>query len=308
MVWLLLGWLWLAAEPPTSFSALAADRFEVFRFENLESPTSLLFIRGEMYAGADLMEAHPGFYRIYPERAGFRTGLVRALPQQSVDGLILGGDGAVWVASGRKFGALEAEWVGQALFLEAVQYQHVETVILDLPNTCPDGTADCGLVGIYPVSADRWLAVTRRSPTMLHLLERQKDGWVKIHAAILRLDRKIPSVSEMKVIDGHLVFLLQDQWLLAGVDLSEAVENRSWKLALEPFFDFSGLKKEFTLENPRVVYQGLPEGFDLDPEGNLWVALNNRGFVFRSSPDGVLDNKPKLLLFRKEGPENAPPQ
>ena len=69
------------------------------------------------------------------------------------------------------------------------------------------------------------------------------------------------------------------------------------KFNLKTVFDFSHLKKRFRLSNIRYSNRGLAEGYDFDEAGNLLVVLNNRGYDFRKSPDNVLDDAPKLLVF-----------
>ena len=88
--------------------------------------------------------------------------------------------------------------------------------------------------------------------------------------------------------------------MLAAVKLENPLPETLLKLEMTPVFDFNPIRKLFKAGSQGFYYQGLAEGFAFDGNGNLLVLLNNRGFVFEKSPDGILGVAPKLLVFTRE--------
>lgn len=298
-IWLLA---WSGDQDPFDFTALDPKNFKVHELERIYSPTSVLRIKDRMFLGADLLEPKPGIYRINHEKNGpWHASLVCYLPQQEVENLLIDPEGAIHVASNRFFSAFEKDWVSQVLSIEADRYRILGREQLPaIPNTCGDGTPECGLVAAWPLSPKRWLAVSKQRLATLYVLDFIKDSWQAERELSITVGRKYPVVTELKVVGDRLYFLLRDRWMIAEASLSKALAPDARKLMLTPCFDLSVVKQAFALEDAALTYRGFAEGFDFDPAGNLYLVLNNRGHAFRKSPNKVLDRRPKLLIFPKK--------
>jgi len=92
--------------------------------------------------------------------------------------------------------------------------------------------------------------------------------------------------------------LLQKQRRLAKMPLSVLEDERLRRIELTPVFDFERVAEKLVPDSKALSHGGCAEAFCLDDEGNLYLALNNRGFSWREAADGVEDPYPKLLIFR----------
>ncbi len=295
----LAAWLLCLGAGP-SFDGLAPNRFQVFELNNIRSPTSLLRWRDRIFLGADLMDPYPGIHRLtYSKASGHGAAVVSLQPQQAVEGLQLHEEDELFLVSSREFSADQTKWVNQVLHLDIARFNTLVREYPGLRNDCGDGSLECGLTGMHPLAPNRWLAVTKRRAARLFLLEKEGEVWHERKSVFMTLNRKYVPIVEMKLREGWLLFLLRDAWTIAGIPLDEAKLFESTKLSLQPLFDFSALKDAFRISNARFWFKGLAEGFDFDANGNLLVVLNNRGYEFQKSPNGVLDRRPKLLVFPK---------
>ena len=302
-----LGFILLFGEP-TVWAALRPDVFEVHELHNISSPTTILRVGKKLFLGADYLAARPGLYRLsFVAGTGYQAGLLKILPQQAVEGLQLMEDGSILVVSGRYFSADAEDWVGQLISLDPRQYQLIgRTEMVQPDNICSDGTRNCGLADIVFLSDKQILAFTKKGPAKVYLLIRNGEDWIVQKSLPVFSNRKAVTISEVKRIDGRIVCLLKNRWMLAACLPQDILADGSWKLELEPVFNFRPIRKRFRIEDATVYFYGLAEGFDFDTAGNLLVLLNNRGYAFRKSPDGKLGRSPKLLLFPKKVPSALP--
>ena len=297
MVGLLL-YPWLLVSSTGFWDRLDPERYQVFSLEGIDSPTSLLYLGDRFYVGADLMEPRPGIYRLLAPRDGRIRGVLTAyLPQQAVESIFQGPAGSLRVVSSRWFTPRKEDWGNQLLTLEPTRFQQVERVAVGIGNRCRDGTFGCGLTGMIPLEGETWLGVTRAGPAELSLLVLQEGVWQPIRTLPIKVNHKYATVSELKRRGDELLFLLQDRRMIAGISRTELLNARGTSVSLTPLFEFPLLKRQFRISNAALGYRGLAEGFEFDPQGNLYLLLNNRGYSFTKKPEAVPETRPLLLRF-----------
>jgi len=284
-------------------SRLDRTQFEIHELNNSFSPTALLFKGESCYLAADLLEPQPGIYLLARQKqGGFNAGLVQFLPQQAIEGLSLDSNGLFCVASNRMFSPFDHDWANQLTLVDMGTRQVVERAFIDTPNTCPDGTVDCGIVGAWPRPDGTWIAVTKQGLPSLLLLVRERmagdrPGFKVARRLQLKWSRKYPVITDFQIRDDQLIFLLRDRWLLATANLASLQDPTTTTLDLETAFDFSSIKPLMALVNTRLSFGGIAEGFDFDAAGNLYILCNNRGFAFRNATGEVGVIKPRLVIF-----------
>lgn len=290
-------WLFMGPQGP-DFSMYDPAIFQLRPIENITSPTGILVHEGRLYLSADHLDPRPGLYGLHHHpKAGWRAGLLQILPQQHIDSLGLDSLGNFRLVSSRLFTVHAADWVNQVILLSPNQYNLADIWKPPVPNQCSSGDYQCGLTGMVDLPDGSLLAVTRKGPAKLHQLRKVSGEWRSTGSWPLAVKGRYVTISDLAILDGSLVFLLKNKWMLASLDPA-ALETRPGKrLELKALLDFSGLKKQLRVGSPSFLYAGLAEGFAVHPDGRLLVLLNNRGYEFKKSPDQVLGDRPKLLVF-----------
>ena len=298
---ILLGFIILQGAG-SAWTGLSPDVFEVHELHHITSPTTILRVEKQIFLGADYLSPRPGLYRLsFEPNEGYRAGLLKILPRQAVEGLQLMENGELLVVSGRNFTVRPEDWNGRLIALEPRQHQLAGiTEITEPDNICSDGSRDCGLVDVVFLSENQLLAFTKGASAKAHLLIRESGGWALQKSVPVFSEQKAATISEVKRINGRIICLVKNRWQLAECLPERVTAEDSWRLVLEPVFDFRPIRKKFGIEDPTLYFYGLAEGFDFDVAGSLLVLLNNRGYAFRKSPDGKLGLSPRILLFPKK--------
>ncbi|MDJ0836147.1 MAG: hypothetical protein QNK37_06485 [Acidobacteriota bacterium] len=300
--WILVSW-W-SRGPIFDFTRLDPNRFEVLTIGRIQSPTSVLWHRGRLFLGADLMEPQPGIHVVnrYPP-GRYRADIFFHLPQQEVQGIRLIENGNFEVFSSRFFSPSRRDWNNQIIVVNADRRRVEERIDIPVDNLCSDGLPDCGMVAAFPLDKDRLVVFTRQRPARCILLSRDKEGMVEQRAMSITLGRKLPLISEVVLTGKRLLFLLKDQHMIAETSLAdletvlEQVKRTANRLELKPVLDFRTLSRRFATENPTYDFGGLAEGFTADYLGRLYLIFNNRGYQWRRTPDGGTDRNPRLLVL-----------
>ena len=300
MAWLSFFLLVWNEPPPSLLLGLNPSRAETRTLRGIDSPTGMLRVGTHFFLTADILSPHPGLYRLVAASTSeLHATPVAILPQQDLQGLTLDSEQNFLLSSSRLLRAYPSDWVSQIVKLEPDRYLKLETFNPQIPNRCRSGTFECGLVESLAPFPNVRVLVTRQKPAKVFLFRRSKGNWRLSHSFSLKMGRRPLVVSEVKQKGDAVLFLIQDQWLLAGVRLQTLLAQRGPNLQLTPWFNFSLQKKSFQLSSLKMYYRGIPQAFDFDSVGSLWVVLNNRGHMFRITPDNQQNRHPRLLIFKK---------
>jgi len=293
---LALCWLFFSGKP--DFQSYDPTVFQLHAIKNMTSPTGLLVNKGRLFLSADHLDPRPGLYSLHKHpKEGYRAGLLQILPQQSIQGLNMSPTGSFRLISDRLFSTHPADWVSQVVLLSANQYNLLDIWKPDIPNECNNGQRHCGLVGLVNLPDGSMIAVTRKGPARLYRLQKVSGEWQVLRSWPLTVKGRYVTVSDLMYHNGSLIFLVKNKWMLASLDPAVLGERPGKYLELNPVFEFAHLGKSMRVGSVSFLYAGLAEAFAFDEGGQLLVVLNNKGYTFDKSPDQVLDERPKLLVF-----------
>lgn len=294
---MLLGLIVLFSSAP-KWDAYDVNRVTTHRIHRLESPTSILATNDTLYAVADIEDPRPGLYRLdLTKGLGYEASLLRIVPRQDLNGLSKFGKDQLVLTSSREFSSDPKQWVGHWITLDHERYLLQDQDASPISCVCIDKKHHCGMIGSIWLDEDRVLAVTGQQPARLIILKRQsRVTWVTEHSWRLRYIRRSVVISDVKLINDQLVFLIKNRWVLASLPLKRINDMSGRNLELNPAFDFSAIKPLSKITGVRPFNKGLAEGFTIDSAGRLMIVLNNRGYAFRGKRELHLD-RPRLLVF-----------
>lgn len=292
----LLFWLML---PPTvkipEFASLDPNQFSSNPIQGMTSPTTVTALNGKLYLGCDLLDARPGIYRVLSHQGPVQVGLVFHLNQHALEG-VSQAKGRLYVASSRIFSPYPEDWRGQVLVLEEQERRTVLSLPVDLLSRCSGGSFECGLIGAAPLD-DSWLMVTKQNMAEIHHYTKREGAWTKTLSLPVTVAGRYGVITEFKVVGDWLVFLMRDRWLLSAARIQDVFVPGAWRLNTERVFDLSPLRLLFKISNPGLLSDGFAEGFAFDEMGQLFVVLNNRGYLFDDTPHGKARSEPFLISY-----------
>jgi len=271
----------------------------ILDIDGMESPTALIFLNGQWFAGADLDEGFSGLYSLAMKPERVESKLVKYLPQFDIEDLAYNPETRqIRVVSSRRFSPEPKDWVGQFLELEPKQMRLAEVEILGISCLCFDESMRCGLVAAMPIDKTRWVGVKKKDPSTLYVLENRDGRWVQDASATLTYQRRFITVTCMRRWGSNLLFLVKDKWLVASLPLSRLDGELEGELRLEALFEFKDITKRLRPTAREWLWTGMAESFDIDDAGSLYVVLNNRNATFMNAAGIVPSTKPKIVVFR----------
>ena len=299
--WLLILYLSGGERPP-----FQVEPFVVKTIQGIDIPTDIHFAEGRYFLTAGVLDPKPGIYGLHPaEGDALRAGLLQILPRQDIQGISTGSEDQFLLASMRHFTVNPEDWESEVVTVDSLQYRPLSFQQSNVPSRCGNGRFECGLTEVLYLEPERLIAVSLQRPARLFLLSLIDGKWTGGRGIPIMHQGRYTMVSAMERKGDKLVLLLKDRWSLVTLDLVQALDPTVSTFDTALFFDFSSIAKRFRAGPPRFVMEGLADGFAIGARGELAVILNNQGYTFQKSPDGVLNERPKLLIFP---PQTSPPE
>lgn len=297
MSWLLF--LFFAQGENSKTLAWDSTSMTLIDIHGMESPTALLRVGDRWIAGADLDEAFTGVYSLVLKNQVYQAQLLKYLPQLDIEELAYTPQtGWLRVISARRFSAQPSDWVGQFLELEPRQLKLTDVAMVGISCLCFDESMRCGLTAAFPLNENTWVAVKKRDPATVYLLERRGKAWFQKVSATLTYQRRFITVTAVRRVDSQLLFLVKDRWLLGGLPLTKLSGEVGGELGLTTVFDFRQIEKKLPLAQRTNAMTGMAESFDIDERGVLHIILNNRGIRFLGLAGATPTVKPKVAVFQ----------
>lgn len=294
---------WFFADgPPLDWHSWDADHYTVVPIDGVASPTSLRPAGDTWLVCADLLEAQPGLFEmVFDEHGSAQAQRLLTLPSLDLRGMAVRQDRAVFLVAANDFSPSPSQWRSLLVSVDATERRLGESKLLDQGNTCFDGRPECGIVSVLFLRDGHLLALRAADHPSLILMKHTGTRWEPVIHHVLFANRRLAHPVDIQVFGEDLIILFRDQWVLARLPLAEATAMSSQSLHAEPVFDFGHLQNTITTSNQQLLALGLAEAFALDTNGDLLILLNNRGFPFVKSPDGVLDRRAKIVRFSNQG-------